>query len=90
MTTIQTRDHEVTVHAADQGLRFTVSLAGGVLLAHQLTEGEFDVSRQADLPPAEALPEGLHAIVCIQGDRSTATSGRALVYGSRTSGSGWR
>lgn len=44
VTTIQTRDHEITVHASDHGLRFTVSLAGGVVLGHQLTEGEFEQS----------------------------------------------
>ena len=41
VTTIQTRDHEITVHAGEQGLRFTVSLAGGALLGHLLSEGEF-------------------------------------------------
>lgn len=44
ITTVQTRDHEITVHAGDDGLRFTVSLAGGVLLEHQLTEVEFERS----------------------------------------------
>jgi len=41
VTILQTRDHEVTVHAAPDGLRFTVSLAGGALLGHQLTAREF-------------------------------------------------
>lgn len=44
VTTVQTRDHEITVHASNDGLRFTVSLAGGVLLGHQLTEDEFEQS----------------------------------------------
>lgn len=44
VTTVQTRDHEVTVHAGADGLRFTVSLAGGVLLGHQLTERQFEDS----------------------------------------------
>ncbi|MEM9455785.1 MAG: hypothetical protein AAGF11_16515 [Myxococcota bacterium] len=44
VTTIQTRDHEITVHAGDNGLRFTVALAGGVVLGHQITEGEFQQS----------------------------------------------
>lgn len=41
ITVLQTRDHEVTVHAGDEGLRFTVSLAGGELLGRMLTEREF-------------------------------------------------
>lgn len=41
ITTLQTRDHEVTVYAGDVGLRFTVAAAGGVVLAQQLTEVEF-------------------------------------------------
>lgn len=44
VTIVQTRDHEVTVHAGGDGLRFTVSLAGGALLGRQLTEGEFEKS----------------------------------------------
>ncbi len=44
VTILQTRDHEVTVHAGPDGLRFTVSLAGGVLLGHQLTKQEFEHS----------------------------------------------
>lgn len=41
ITTLQTRDHEVTVYAGDHGLRFTVAAAGGVVLAQQLSETEF-------------------------------------------------
>lgn len=50
ITTLQTRDHEVTVYAAGAGLRFTVAAAGGVVLAQQLSESEF----------AESFP-GLHS-----------------------------
>ena len=41
ITTLQTRDHEVTVYTGDAGLRFTVAAAGGVVLAQQLDEIEF-------------------------------------------------
>lgn len=41
ITTVQTRDHEVTVYAGQTGLRFTVAAAGGVVLAQQLSEPEF-------------------------------------------------
>jgi hypothetical protein len=41
ITTLVTRDHEVTVLASDDGLRFTVALADGALLGHQLTPIEF-------------------------------------------------
>lgn len=41
ITTLQTRDHEVTVYAGQGGLRFTVMAAGGVVLAAQLSEGDF-------------------------------------------------
>lgn len=41
ITTVQTRDHEVTVYAGHAGLRFTVAAAGGVVLAQQLSEPEF-------------------------------------------------
>lgn len=44
ITTLVTRDHEVTVLASDDGLRFTVALADGVLLGHQLTPIEFERS----------------------------------------------
>lgn len=42
VTTLVTRDHEVTVHASDDGLRFTVALADGGLLGKQLTAREFE------------------------------------------------
>jgi hypothetical protein len=41
ITTLQTRDHEVTVYAGQVGLRFTVAAAGGVVLASELSEIEF-------------------------------------------------
>lgn len=42
VTTLQTRDHEVTVYAGDDGLRFTVVTAGdGELLARRLPQDEF-------------------------------------------------
>ncbi|MCX4239267.1 hypothetical protein [Paraliomyxa miuraensis] len=44
VTILQTRDHEVAVYAGDDGLRFTVSLAGGELLGRQLTEAELEQS----------------------------------------------
>jgi len=44
VTILQTRDHEVTVHSGADGLRFTVSLAGGALLGHQLTKRQFEDS----------------------------------------------
>lgn len=44
VTTLQTRDHEITVLAGDDGLRFTVSLVGGELLGRQLTEAELQRS----------------------------------------------
>lgn len=42
ITTLVTRDHEVTVYASDDGLRFTVMLADGALLGRQLTAHEFE------------------------------------------------
>jgi hypothetical protein len=42
ITTLRTRDHEVTVHASDDGLRFTVALANGALLGRQLSAHEFE------------------------------------------------
>jgi hypothetical protein len=61
ITTLQTRDHEVTVYAARAGLRFTVAAAGGIVLAQQLSEIEF----------AESFP-GLHSRYdsAFAGDRS--------------------
>lgn len=48
--TLQTRSHEVTVYAADNGLSFTVAVAGsGKILAEQLDARSF----------AQAFP-GLH------------------------------
>lgn len=48
--TLQTRDHEVTVYAADPGLSFTVAVAGsGTILAERLDAQAF----------AQAFP-GLH------------------------------
>jgi hypothetical protein len=44
ITTLITRDHEVTVHASDEGLRFTVALAGGGLLGRQLDAHELERS----------------------------------------------
>ena len=44
ITTLITRDHEVTVHASDEGLRFTVALAGCGLLGRQLDAHELDRS----------------------------------------------
>lgn len=41
ITTLQTRDHEVTVYVTHSGPRFTVAAAGGVVLAEQLTVDEF-------------------------------------------------
>lgn len=41
ITTLQTRDHEVTVYATSNGPRFTIAAAGGVVLAEQLTNYEF-------------------------------------------------
>lgn len=40
ITTLRTRDHELTVYASDDGLRFTVALADGALLGRQLGEDE--------------------------------------------------
>lgn len=42
VTTLVTRDHEVTVLASDDGLRFTVALADGALLGHELTPIELE------------------------------------------------
>lgn len=42
ITTLVTREHEVTVHAGGDGLRFTVALADGALLGHQLSAREFE------------------------------------------------
>jgi hypothetical protein len=44
ITTLITRDHEVTVHASDDGLRFTVVLADGALLGQELDAHEFERS----------------------------------------------
>lgn len=44
ITTLITRDHEVTVHASNEGLRFTVALAGGGLLGRQLDAHELERS----------------------------------------------
>lgn len=44
ITTLVTRDHEVTVYASDHGLRFTVALADGGLLGRQLSAHEFEQS----------------------------------------------
>lgn len=44
ITILQTRDHEVTVYAADTQLRFTVAASGGVVLATMLDEREFQAS----------------------------------------------
>jgi len=44
ITTLITRDHEVTVYASDNGLRFSVALADGALLGRQLDEHEFERS----------------------------------------------
>lgn len=44
ITTLVTRDHEVTVHASDDGLRFSVALADGALLGRQLSAHEFEQS----------------------------------------------
>ena len=41
ITVLQTRDHEVTVFAGDDGLRFTVNASGGDVLASLLTEPDF-------------------------------------------------
>jgi hypothetical protein len=40
ITTLRTRDHEVTVYASDEGLRFSVALADGALLGRQLSADE--------------------------------------------------
>ena len=42
ITTLRTRDHEVTVYAGDEGLRFTVAQADGALLGRQLSMHEFE------------------------------------------------
>ena len=44
ITTLQTRDHEVTVYATELGPRFTVAAAGGTVLAERLTADEFQGS----------------------------------------------
>jgi hypothetical protein len=44
ITTLITRDHEVTVYASDEGLRFSVALADGALLGRQLDAYEFEQS----------------------------------------------
>lgn len=44
ITTLITRDHEVTVYASDDGLRFSVALADGALLGRQLDAYEFERS----------------------------------------------
>ena len=44
VTTLQTRDHEITVYATEQGPRFTVAAAGGVVLAERLSVDEFEGS----------------------------------------------
>lgn len=44
ITTLVTRDHEVTVYASDDGLRFSVALADGALLGRQLSAYEFEQS----------------------------------------------
>ena len=44
ITTLITRDHEVTVYASDEGLRFSVALADGALLGRQLDAYEFERS----------------------------------------------
>lgn len=43
LMTLQTRDHEVIVHAGERGLRFTVAL-GDRVLYEQLDEAEFAAS----------------------------------------------
>jgi hypothetical protein len=40
ITTLRTRDHELTVYASDEGLRFTVTLADGAVLGRQLGADE--------------------------------------------------
>lgn len=42
ITTLVTRDHEVTVHASDDGLRFSVALADGALVGRMLTAAELE------------------------------------------------
>ena len=44
ITILQTRDHEVTVYAADTELRFTVAASGGVVLATMLDQRQFQAS----------------------------------------------
>lgn len=44
VTTLQTRDHEITVYATEHGPRFTVAAAGGVVLAERLSVDEFEGS----------------------------------------------
>ena len=41
ITTMQARDHEVTIYATAGGTRFTVAASGGVVLAERLTDAEF-------------------------------------------------
>ena len=40
ITTLQTRDHEITVYATSEGLRFTIATAGGTVLAESLSKQE--------------------------------------------------
>lgn len=44
ITTLQTRDHEVTVYATASGPRFTVAAAGGTVLAERLSAQDFQGS----------------------------------------------
>ena len=44
VTTLQTRDHEITVYTTPEGPRFTIAAAGGTVLAEQLTTREFRAS----------------------------------------------
>ena len=41
ITTLQTRDHEVTVYASPDGPSFTIAAAGGTVLAERLSGDEF-------------------------------------------------
>lgn len=42
ITTLVTRDHEITVYASDDGLRFSVALADGALVGRMLTATELE------------------------------------------------
>lgn len=42
ITTLRTRDHEVVIHGGDDGLRFTIAIADGTVLARMIDTTDFE------------------------------------------------